>query len=110
MCISSTSSVAAALAELGSPVPGVNYASMLPRWARQLSGRGACAVPDAVATLIRSLLHFYPQTLGRHLARGCEECAEASASPGPRWDHLRVSLPVVAADHASPEDPLAVSA
>jgi NADH:ubiquinone oxidoreductase subunit F (NADH-binding) len=109
MCISSTNSVAATLAELGAPRPGVNYASMLPRWAIQLSGRGACAVPDAVATVLRTLLHFYPQHVERHLAHGCEECAEAAADPDPRWRHLKVSLPS-AAEHESPADPLVVSA
>jgi NADH:ubiquinone oxidoreductase subunit F (NADH-binding) len=109
-CISSTSSVAATLAQLGNPTPGVNYASMLPRWATQLIGRGACAVPDAVATMIRSLLHFYPQSLERHLAQGCEACAEAAADPTPRWEHLTVSLPGCAAKQESPSDPLAVSA
>jgi NADH:ubiquinone oxidoreductase subunit F (NADH-binding) len=109
MCISSTSAVAATLAGLGSPVPGQQYASMLPRWAGQLSGRGACAVPDAVAVLIRSLLHFYPQDLGRHLAHGCEECAEAAADPSPRWERLKVLLPPSAGEQESSGELLEVS-
>jgi hypothetical protein len=83
---------------------------LLPRWATQLSGRGACAVPDAVGVVVRSLLHFYPQDLARHLARGCEECAEVAADPAPRWEHLTVSLPEGAVEHESPPDFLAVSA
>jgi NADH:ubiquinone oxidoreductase subunit F (NADH-binding) len=109
MCISSTSSVAATLAELGDPRPSVNYASVLPRWATQLSGRGACAVPDAVATVLRTLLHFYPEHVERHLARGCEDCAAGAADPAPRWQHLKVSLPDGAGDQA-PAEPLAVGA
>jgi NADH:ubiquinone oxidoreductase subunit F (NADH-binding) len=104
ICISSTNTVAATLAELGDPVRGRNYASMLPRWGTQLSGRGACAVPDAVAALIRSLLHFYPQLFGRHLARGCEDCAEAAADPATRWEHLTVSLPESVVGHELPAD------
>ncbi len=95
---------------MGNPIPGVNYASMLPRWARQLNGRGACALPDAVATVVRSLLHFYPENVGRHLARGCEDCAEAAADPAPRWKRLSVSLPDTAAANEAPAHPLAVSA
>jgi NADH:ubiquinone oxidoreductase subunit F (NADH-binding) len=91
MCMASTSAIAATLAELADPREGVNYAALLPRWAAQLRGRGACAVPDAVAVLLRALLRSHPQVVTRHLASGCDQCRR---EPGePRWGHLFVSLP-----------------
>jgi NADH:ubiquinone oxidoreductase subunit F (NADH-binding) len=95
MCMASTSAIAATLAELGNPRPGVNYAALLPRWAAQLRGRGACAVPDAVAVLLRALLRSHPEVVTRHLASGCEECRRAPGTP--RWGHLLVSLPAAEA-------------
>jgi NADH:ubiquinone oxidoreductase subunit F (NADH-binding) len=91
MCMASTSAIAATLAELADPREGVNYAALLPRWAAQLRGRGACAVPDAVAVLLRALLRSHPQVVTRHLASGCDQCRQAPGKP--RWGHLLVSLP-----------------
>jgi NADH:ubiquinone oxidoreductase subunit F (NADH-binding) len=91
MCMASSGAIAATLAELGDPRAGVNYAALLPRWAAQLRGRGACAVPDAIAVLLRALLRAHPQEVSRHLAAGCEECRRAPAEP--RWGHLLATLP-----------------
>lgn len=91
MCMASTGAIAATLAELGAPRAGVNYAALLPRWAAQLRGRGACAVPDAVAVLLRALLRAHPQEVSTHLAAGCEECRRAPGEP--RWGHLLATLP-----------------
>ena len=91
MCMASSSAIAATLAELGDPRPGVAYAALLPRWAAQLRGRGACAVPDAIAVLLRALLRSHPQEVTRHLASGCDECRRAPGEP--RWGHLLASLP-----------------
>jgi NADH:ubiquinone oxidoreductase subunit F (NADH-binding) len=92
MCMASSSAIAATLAELGQPRPGVAYAALLPRWAAQLRGRGACAVPDAIAVLLRALLRNHPQEVTRHLASGCDQCRQAPAEP--RWGHLLATLPV----------------
>ncbi|MGZ6868875.1 MAG: NADH-ubiquinone oxidoreductase-F iron-sulfur binding region domain-containing protein [Frankiaceae bacterium] len=91
MCMGSSAAIAATLAELGAPRAGVNYAALLPRWAAQLRGRGACAVPDALAVLLRALLRAHPQEVSAHLAAGCEECRRAPGEP--RWGHLLASLP-----------------
>jgi NADH:ubiquinone oxidoreductase subunit F (NADH-binding) len=91
MCMASSGAIAATLAELGEPRPGVNYAALLPRWAAQLRGRGACAVPDAIAVLLRALLRCHPQEVSQHLAAGCAECRRPPA--GPRWGDLLATLP-----------------
>ncbi|MEV7968678.1 NADH-ubiquinone oxidoreductase-F iron-sulfur binding region domain-containing protein [Sphaerisporangium sp. NPDC088356] len=91
MCMASSAGIAATLAELGRPRPGVPYAELLPRWAAQLRGRGACAVPDAIAGLLRTLLHHHPQQVTRHLAAGCPQCGQVEGDP--RWGHLLVTLP-----------------
>jgi len=91
MCMASSGAIAATLAELGAPRAGVNYAALLPRWAAQLRGRGACAVPDGIAVLLRVLLRAHPQEVSRHLAAGCEECRRAPGEP--RWGHLLATLP-----------------
>jgi NADH:ubiquinone oxidoreductase subunit F (NADH-binding) len=100
MCMASSTAIAATLAELGEPRPARNYAALLPRWAAQLRGRGACAVPDAIAVLLRSLLQHHPQTVTRHLAVGCEQCRRAGGDP--RWEHLVVTLPVPADEPTVP--------
>ncbi|MHA6794456.1 NADH-ubiquinone oxidoreductase-F iron-sulfur binding region domain-containing protein [Pseudonocardia bannensis] len=102
MCMASSTAIAATLAELGEPRPDRNYAELLPRWAAQLRGRGACAVPDAIAVLLRSLLRHHPQTVTRHLAAGCDRCRRIKGDS--RWEHLVVTLPVPADE---PTDPLA---
>ncbi|WP_214369362.1 NADH-ubiquinone oxidoreductase-F iron-sulfur binding region domain-containing protein [Pseudonocardia sp. H11422] len=96
MCMASSTAVAATLAELGEPHPTRNYAALLPQWAGQLRGRGACAVPDAIAVLLRSLLQHHPQTVMRHLAAGCDRCRWAEGDP--RWEHLVVTLPAPAGE------------
>lgn len=91
MCMASSTAIAATLAELGAPLPGVRYAALLPRWAAQLRGRGACAVPDAIAVLLRSLLRHHPQHVSRHIAGGCVQCSKVEDDP--RWGNLLVTLP-----------------
>ncbi|MEK6439142.1 NADH-ubiquinone oxidoreductase-F iron-sulfur binding region domain-containing protein [Pseudonocardia sp. T1-2H] len=91
MCMASSTAIAATLAELGDPRPARNYAALLPRWAAQLRGRGACAVPDAIAVLLRALLRHHPQTVSRHIATGCDRCRRVESDP--RWAHLVVTLP-----------------
>jgi NADH:ubiquinone oxidoreductase subunit F (NADH-binding) len=85
-CMSSTSTIAAVLASLGKPSHGQGYEEKLPRWSSQLRGRGACAVPDGVALLLRTLLRYYPAVLARHLDVGCAQCAAADKPK--RWEQL----------------------
>jgi NADH:ubiquinone oxidoreductase subunit F (NADH-binding) len=90
-CMSATAAVAATLIALGNPGPSPGAAARLARWAGQLPGRGACAVPDGLAVLLRSLLGNYPEVVSRHLRGGCLRCREAPAAD--RWAHLAVGLP-----------------
>lgn len=90
-CMSATAAAAAALIALGNPGPSPGTGARLARWAGQLPGRGACAVPDGLAVLLRSLLRNYPEVVSRHLRGGCVRCREAPADD--RWAHLTVGLP-----------------
>ncbi|MEP9380766.1 NADH-ubiquinone oxidoreductase-F iron-sulfur binding region domain-containing protein [Nocardioides cheoyonin] len=82
-CVLSTEDTALALRGIGA-TPDV-LLSRLTRWSAQIVGRGACAVPDGVALLLRSLLRHYPEQLKAHLA----------APPPTRldWAGLTVEVP-----------------
>lgn len=87
-CIHATTDVAAALNGAAS-APDAAMAK-LDRWSTQIVGRGACAVPDGLALLVRSLLRHYPRQLTEHLA---VPDAERLA-----WSDLTVAVPAVHPD------------
>jgi NADH:ubiquinone oxidoreductase subunit F (NADH-binding) len=85
-CVRSTSDVAALLrgdTSTGDP------SGRLARWSTQLVGRGACAMPDGVALLLRSLLRHYPRELDARLAAATAEPGAVAAS----WEQLTVPVP-----------------
>lgn len=90
-CMSSTETVASVLASLGHRQPGKQYDQKLARWSTQLRGRGACAVPDGVALLLRSILRYYSHDFSRHLQAGCEQCAAAPPQTN-RWDYMTIGM------------------
>lgn len=104
-CMSSTDTVAAVLASLGRPQPGKQIDQKLARWSTQLRARGACAIPDGVALLLRSILRYYPHDFSRHLQAGCEQCATAPEAN--RWHYLTIGMdwgpqPVISEDLVHP--------
>ncbi|MGH3641426.1 MAG: NADH-ubiquinone oxidoreductase-F iron-sulfur binding region domain-containing protein [Mycobacterium sp.] len=88
-CMSSSSTIAAVLASMGKPSRGGGYESKLPRWSSQLRGSGACAVPDGVAVMLRTLLRYYPGVISRHIDVGCSQCLRAHQPR--RWEHLSLA-------------------
>ncbi|CCH89109.1 putative NADH dehydrogenase (quinone) [Modestobacter italicus] len=90
-CMSSTDTIASVLASLGTSAREKGYERHLARWSTQLRGRGACAVPDGVALLLRTLLRYYPREVSRHIAVGCPQCAHAV--DGRRWERFTVTMP-----------------
>lgn len=76
-CMSSSATIAAALASLARPAPHAGLERKLPRWSTRLPGTGACSVPDGVAVLLRTLLRHYPRTVAQHIDEGCAQCAAA---------------------------------
>lgn len=95
-CMSSTDAIANFLAAAGKPRPDINLEETLTRWSIQLPGRGACAVPDGVALLLRTLLRHYPEVITSHQQHGCDACAVAPLSR--RWEHLSITQAGAAAD------------
>lgn len=95
-CMSSTDAIANFLAGAGKPRPNVDLGETLTRWSIQLPGRGACAVPDGVALLLRTLLRHYSEVIASHQHVGCEACA--MAPPTSRWEHLSITPRGPAAD------------
>lgn len=88
-CMSSTDAIANFLAAAGRPHADINLGETLTRWSTQLPGRGACAVPDGVALLLRTLLRHYPEVIASHQQSGCEACAMAPLRG--RWEHLSIT-------------------
>ena len=101
-CMSSTDAIANFLAALGSPRADINLSETLTRWSTQLPGRGACAVPDGVALLLRTLLRHYPEVIADHQRSGCEACA--TAPPVGRWEHLSITRANPAPDRSPAVD------
>jgi NADH:ubiquinone oxidoreductase subunit F (NADH-binding) len=101
-CMSATSTIAAALSAFGNPQRRRGYEARLTRWGHQLRGRGACAVPDGLAILLRSLLRNYPEVVSRHVGSGCAQCRDAQE--GARWAYLRLKLPDGEPASAVPDD------
>ncbi|MFF4253866.1 NADH-ubiquinone oxidoreductase-F iron-sulfur binding region domain-containing protein [Streptomyces sp. NPDC001663] len=71
-CIDSIRDIAHHLTDTAPPtghlrVLGGNPVEELSRWSRQLVGRGACALPDGVALMLRSLIRHFPDELERHV-------------------------------------------
>jgi NADH:ubiquinone oxidoreductase subunit F (NADH-binding) len=102
-CNEATADVAAALA--GSPRPAASpkeTVRQLTRWTAQLPGRGACTLPDGMATLVGSLLRHYPDRLAEYLAER-QATPPAQASPGgqPNWSAFTVPVPRAASHHAA---------
>lgn len=91
-CIKTTGGVAAELARLGEPGAFLRARPRLTRWAETPPGAGACALPDGLRVLLRSLLRHYGDELNAHEAAGCGACQSAAETPR-RWAHLRVDLP-----------------
>jgi NADH:ubiquinone oxidoreductase subunit F (NADH-binding) len=101
-CMSSTDAIANFLAGAGRPRPDINLGETLTRWSTQLPGRGACAVPDGVALLLRTLLRHYPQVIASHQQYGCEACAMAPLRG--RWEHLSITQAGSATDRTRTVD------
>jgi NADH:ubiquinone oxidoreductase subunit F (NADH-binding) len=89
-CMASSDTIADVLASLGTSARGKGHERHLARWSTQLRGRGACAVPDGVALLLRTLLRYYPWDLARHIDVGCHQCAESAEER--RWERFTVAM------------------
>jgi NADH:ubiquinone oxidoreductase subunit F (NADH-binding) len=79
-CMRGTASAAKALNLLCAGAGSTSLLDDFARWARVLPGRGACAVPDGVARLLRCLLTHFTPVIEAHLAGPCARCAELTAS------------------------------
>ncbi|ANS31949.1 respiratory-chain NADH dehydrogenase domain-containing protein (plasmid) [Rhodococcus opacus] len=85
-CIYSTRTIAEALAGLGELDNDPSVIDRFKKWSTSLRGTGACAVPDGVATMLRTLLRHYPDVLAKHIDEGCSDCNKAPKQD--RWASL----------------------
>lgn len=79
-CMRGTSAAAKALESLCAGEASAAVREDFARWSQVLVGRGACAVPDGLARLLRCLLTEFGPTVEKHLAHRCQRCAELTAS------------------------------
>lgn len=83
-CIYSTGTAAATLVQLSRPgLDGADVLEKLSRWSNTLPGTGACAVPDGLAVLLRTLVRHFSEDIRRHVECGCSQC-HLAASEAPR--------------------------
>ena len=84
-CVQATKEIASVLKRgLGG---SANVIPQLARWSDQLPGRGACATPDGIALLLRSLLRHFPKQLTEHID-------DSSRKAQVDWRDLVVSVPI----------------
>ncbi|WP_158171100.1 NADH-ubiquinone oxidoreductase-F iron-sulfur binding region domain-containing protein [Rhodococcus sp. JT-3] len=87
-CMSSTRDIAAHLTTTPPPMGyqqnrGGDPLDELTRWSTQIVGRGACALPNGVALMLRSLLRHFPDELNEHLELVSK--TRAVEHTGPVW-------------------------
>ncbi|NMI01870.1 NADH-ubiquinone oxidoreductase-F iron-sulfur binding region domain-containing protein [Pseudonocardia acidicola] len=79
-CVRGTATAAKALESLCTGKAAESIRDDFARWAEILPGRGACAVPDGVARLLRCLMTAFAPVVQTHLAGRCERCVDLTAS------------------------------
>jgi NADH:ubiquinone oxidoreductase subunit F (NADH-binding) len=85
-CINGLPAIATAMEAVVAGDPGGRAHADLLRWADMVDGRGACAMPDGAARLLRSTLSVFAADVDAHRARGA--CGAAppllpTPAPGP---------------------------
>jgi NADH:ubiquinone oxidoreductase subunit F (NADH-binding) len=74
-CVRGSSSAASALRSLSLGRASAAVLDDIARWAAVLPGRGACAVPDGLARLLRCLLNDFATELQAHCGQPCLRCS-----------------------------------
>ncbi|WP_328876216.1 Fe-S-binding domain-containing protein [Streptomyces sp. NBC_00287] len=85
VCVSGTGAMAKALSALARGEGSHDTLTQLHRWSRQLPGRGACALLDAAARVVATLLDRFPDALDAHRSPGCPACAGPAPEDGRRF-------------------------
>jgi NADH:ubiquinone oxidoreductase subunit F (NADH-binding) len=90
-CVRGTSGAAKALQSITLGRSTDRTLDDLARWSTVLPGRGACAVPDGLARLLRCLLADFDTELQEHARQPCPRC-EALRTSGRRDARFRISI------------------
>jgi NADH:ubiquinone oxidoreductase subunit F (NADH-binding) len=90
-CVRGTSSAAKALQAISLGKSSESILDDLSRWATVLPGRGACAVPDGLARLLRCLLVDFESELQEHAQQPCPRC-EALRTSGRSESRFRIAI------------------
>ncbi len=85
VCVSGTGAMAKALSAVARGEGNPDTLTQLHRWSSQLPGRGACALLDAAARVVATLLDRFPDTLDAHRSPGCPACAGPAPEDGRRF-------------------------
>jgi NADH:ubiquinone oxidoreductase subunit F (NADH-binding) len=79
-CVRGSSSAASALRSISLGQASTTVLDDIARWAAVLPGRGACAVPDGLARLLRCLLEDFATELQAHCGQPCSRCHSLSVA------------------------------
>ncbi|MBS1871026.1 MAG: Fe-S-binding domain-containing protein [Actinobacteria bacterium] len=82
VCQHGTTAVSRLLAAVRDGQADARTIAELERLAALLPGRGACALPDGVARLVRTLIAHFGELVRMHADADCEACREAGAAFG----------------------------
>ncbi|TXS44132.1 Fe-S-binding domain-containing protein [Streptomyces sp. uw30] len=85
VCLSGTGAMTKALSAVASGEASHDTVAKLHRWSQQLPGRGACALLDAAARVVATLLAHFPDAVDAHCRSVCPACAGPAPEDGRRF-------------------------
>jgi NADH:ubiquinone oxidoreductase subunit F (NADH-binding) len=83
-CVHGLTAIAGALDEIATGHDVEHHAALVRRWSGQVSGRGACRLPDGAVRFVATAFDVFAPEIARHTAHGaCAESRRPASLPVP---------------------------